>query len=81
MHCLHAEDLVVALLVVKHGCSKVIKHIFVCEWSVGLGARVNTDSRIQSRGVGERDLYPFVPDEKSMAVVVGRMQIVEVHVV
>jgi hypothetical protein len=27
MHCLHAQNLVVALLVVEHGCSEIVKDV------------------------------------------------------
>ena len=36
MHCLHAQDLVIALFIVKHRGCKVFKDIFGSEWSVGL---------------------------------------------
>ena len=36
MDGLHAQDMVVALLVIKHGCSKVVEYIFTRERSIGL---------------------------------------------
>lgn len=73
MHCLHAKDLVITLLVIEHGCGKVVKHILVRKRSIGLGRRVNTDGRERSSIVEGHDLYPFVPDKKSVAVVVRRV--------
>jgi hypothetical protein len=36
MHGLHAQDLVVALLVVEHGRGKIFKYILRGEWPIGL---------------------------------------------
>lgn len=59
MHRLHAQHLVIALLVVKHGRGEIFKHVVAGKRSIGL--------------------YPFVPDEEPMAVVVRGMEVVDVH--
>ena len=49
MHGLHAENLVIALFVVEHGCGEVVEHIIGRERSICLfkrlimmAARINT---------------------------------------
>lgn len=59
VHGLHAQDLVVALLVVEHGRRKVVKHILGREGAMGL--------------------YPLVPDEEPVRVVVARVEVLVVH--
>jgi hypothetical protein len=59
VHCLHAKDLVVALLVVEHGRRKVVKDILDGERAMRL--------------------YPLVPDEEPVRVVVARVEILVVH--
>ena len=59
VHGLHAEDLVIALLVVEHGRRKVVKHILDGERAMRL--------------------YPLVPDEEPVRVVVARVEILVVH--
>jgi len=39
MDSLHAQNLVVALLVIEHRCSKVVEYIFARERSIGLSQR------------------------------------------
>lgn len=36
VHCLHAEHLVIALLVVEHRRRKVVKHVLRREWAMRL---------------------------------------------
>lgn len=59
MHGLHAQYLIIALLVVEHGGREILKHIFSHERTISL--------------------YPFVPDEEAMAIVIGRVQVDYVH--
>lgn len=59
MYSLHAQDLIIALFIVEHGCGKVVEDILRCQWSIGL--------------------YPFVPDEESVTIVVRWMKVVDIH--
>lgn len=76
MDCLHAEDLVVALLVIKHGSRKVVEDILSSQWAIGLG---KAERRARATKSGRARLYPFVPYKKTMAVVIWWMKIVDVH--
>lgn len=37
MHGLHTQDLIVTLLIIEHGRSKVVEDVLVCQRSIGLG--------------------------------------------
>lgn len=54
VHCLHTQDLIIALLVVKHRRGEIFKHVLAGERSISL--------------------YPFVPDEETMAEI-GRAHV------
>lgn len=79
MHGLHAQDLIVTLLIIEHRRRKVVEHVLVCQRSVGLGQRRELFSVRGEVTKCQGDLYPFVPNEKPMAIVVWGMEIVEVH--
>lgn len=81
VHGLHAQDLIVALLVVEHGGGKVIKDIVRVQRPVRLAVYIIHSIRAVAclaRSTATH-LYPLVPDEKAMAVVVGRMEIIYIH--
>jgi len=49
VHGLHAQNLVIALLVIEHGSSKVVKDILSCQRSVGLvNNGVNANTRVEN---------------------------------
>ena len=78
MHCLHAQDLIITLLIIKHRRSKVIKDVLGGQRTVGL-CRIIRGLTKGGDYFKTHYLYPFVPNEESMAVVVCRMKVVDVH--
>lgn len=44
MHSLHAQHLVIALLIIEHGRCKVIEHVLVGQKTVSLMTCVNADN-------------------------------------
>ena len=76
MDSLHAQNLIVALFVIEHRCSEVVEYIFARERSIGLSRR---NYKGVQRQVSDENLYPFMPDEKTVTVVVLRVEITRVH--
>lgn len=77
MHGLHSQDLVVALFIVKHRCREVVKHVLFSKRSIGLSREKHIES--VNGPIARTNLYPFVPYEKPVTVVIWWMQIVYVH--
>jgi hypothetical protein len=70
VHRLHAQHLIVALLVVEHGSRKVLEHIFSGQWSIRLRLM---HWRLSCMFRQERHLDPLMPYKKPVTIVIRRM--------
>lgn len=78
MHSLHAQNLIIALFIIKHGSREIIEDIVVCKQpAVGLIDEI--DIYLNLSVERQPDLNPFMPDEKSVTIVVWWVKIVDIH--
>ncbi len=77
MHGLHPQHLIVTLLIIEHRGCKIVEHVLIRKWTVSLGSIKCNDAGADRKGA--TDLYPFVPDEESVAIVVWGMEVVQFH--
>ena len=73
---MHADDLVVGLLVIVHGSREVVEGL-----SLGTERPICLASLLVIEYLREEftHLNPFVPDEETMRIVILRMKVVCVH--
>ena len=69
--------MVVALFIVEHGTREVVKYILYGQGPVRLRSSVGKGQGRED--LSTTDLYPFVPNEKSMGIVILRVQVSQVH--
>ena len=80
MEGLHTQDLVVALLVVEHGCCEVLKRRLCCEGPVRLGESWDAKELAAASWVCRvTHCDPLGPYEELVRMVVSGMQVVERH--
>lgn len=79
MHSLHAQHLVVALLIIEHACGEIFEHVLIRQGPIGLGCKCERKATLGARQMQSTDLDPLVPDEEPVTVVVWRVQVVEIH--
>jgi hypothetical protein len=78
MHCLHSQYLVVTLFIVEHGAREVVEDILCRQRAIRLESSVGQGQARWDFHI--TNLYPFVPNEKSVGIVILRVQISQVHV-
>lgn len=71
MHSLHAQNLIVALLVIEHGGCKVLECGFRSEWSISLCDNQTCKDRLRQY----TDCYPLWPNKEFVRVVVRWMNV------